>query len=103
MTCDWVSTQVHPYLDDQLEPEAVGRVNQHLRGCGACSALYERQRAMNSAVRQHAHYFTAPKHLGRALRSNLRTLAEAERPRRLSSWGWFASGAATACAAVLAI
>lgn len=104
MTCDWVAEQVHAYLDDELEPETLGRVNQHLRGCGACSALYERQRAMSSAVRQHAHYYTAPKHLARSLRSNLRTLAEAERPARLvGGWGWFASGAATACAIALAI
>jgi anti-sigma factor RsiW len=30
-------------------------------------------------------------------------LAAAEQPRRLSAWGWFASGAATACAVVLAV
>jgi anti-sigma factor RsiW len=103
MTCDWVAPRVHAYIDDQLEPDEVRRVNEHMRGCGACSALYERQRAMNSAVRQHGHYYTAPKHLTRSLRSNLRTLAEAERPRRLSAWGWFASGAASACAVALAV
>jgi anti-sigma factor RsiW len=58
---------------------------------------------MNSVVRQHGHYYTAPKHLPRAVRSSLRMLAAAERPRRRVAWGWFASGAAFACAATLAV
>jgi anti-sigma factor RsiW len=103
MECEAVSAEVHPYLDDQLEPERVDRIQAHLRGCTACAQLYERQRATNSGIRQHAHYYTAPKHLPRSIRSNLRTLAEAERPRRRTSWGWFASGAAFACAATLAV
>ncbi|MBI3517512.1 MAG: anti-sigma factor [Proteobacteria bacterium] len=103
MGCDAVAAEVHPYLDDQLEPDRVGRIQEHLRGCAACTQLYERQRAMNSVIRQHAHYYTAPKHLARSIRSNLRTLAEAERPRRRNAWGWFASGAAFASAATLAV
>jgi mycothiol system anti-sigma-R factor len=103
MECDAAAAQVHLYLDDELAPDMVGRIQEHLRGCAACSRLYERQRAMNSVVRQHAHYHTAPKHLPRAIRSSLRTLAAAERPRRRAAWGWFASGAALASAATLAI
>ena len=103
MGCDDVAAQVGAYLDDELVPDLVGRIQEHLRGCAACTRLYERQRAMNSVVRQHAHYYTAPKHLPRGIRSSLRTLAEAERPRRRAAWGWFASGAAFACAATLAL
>ncbi len=103
MECDAAAAQVHGYLDDELEADLVGRIQEHLRGCAACTQVYERQRAMNSVVRQHAHYYTAPKHLTRAVRSSLRTLAEAERPRRRAAWGWFASGAAFACAATLAV
>src|SRR5579871_1399387 len=103
MACEWVETQVHPYLDDELDAISLGRVHDHLPGCAACTRLYERQRAMNSVIRQHASYHTAPKHLARAIRSNLRTLAAAERPRRRVAWSWFASGAAFACAATLAI
>ncbi len=103
MACEAVAAEVHAYLDDQLEPDRVGRIQEHLRGCAACTQLYERQRAMNSVIRQHAHYYTAPKHLARSIRSNLRTLAEAERPRRRGAWGWFASGAAFASAATLAV
>ena len=103
MECDAVAAQVYAYLDDQLDPTLVGSIQEHLRGCAACTRLYERQRAMNSVVRQHAHYHTAPKHLARSIRANLRTLAEAEQPRRRAVWGWFASGAAFACVATLAV
>src|SRR5258708_9295290 len=103
MGCDDVAAEVDRYLDDEAAPDLVGRIQEHLRGCAACTRLYERQRAMNSVVRQHAHYYTAPKHLPRAIRSSLRTLVEAERPRRRAAWGWFASGAAFACAATVAV
>jgi len=103
MECEAVKAEVHGYLDDQLETEQVAGIQAHLRGCAACSAVYERQRAMNSVVRQHAHYHTAPHHLGRAIRSNLRALAAVERPRRRVAWGWFASGAAFACALTLSV
>jgi mycothiol system anti-sigma-R factor len=103
MECDAVAAEVDGYLDDQLDAATVDRIQQHLRGCAACTRYYERQRAMNSVIRQHAHYHTAPKHLARAIRGNLRALADAERPRRRVAWGWFASGAAFACAATLAL
>jgi mycothiol system anti-sigma-R factor len=103
MEHDAVAAQVHAYLDDQLEPDLVARIQAHLQGCPDCSQTYERQRAMNSVVRQHAHYHTAPRHLARSIRSNLRALTEIERPRRRVAWGWFASGAAFACAATLTV
>src|SRR5579864_5143603 len=98
MDCDSVLIEVDGYLDDQLDAELVGRIQEHLRSCPTCAPEYERQRAMISVVRQHAHYHTAPKHLARSIRSNLRTLAVVEQPRRRVAWGWFASGAAFACA-----
>jgi anti-sigma factor RsiW len=103
MEHDAVEAQAHAYLDDQLEPDLLARIQEHLRGCVACTQVYERQRAMNSVVRQHAHYHTAPRHLARSIRSNLRAHAELERPRRRIAWGWFASGAAFACAATLTV
>jgi anti-sigma factor RsiW len=103
MEHDAVEAQAHAYLDDQLEPDLLARIQEHLRGCVACTQVYERQRAMNSVVRQHAHYHTAPRHLARSIRSNLRAHAELERPRRRIAWGWFTSGAAFACAATLTI
>src|SRR5581483_6894452 len=103
MEHDAVLGQVHAYLDDQLDQAEVAAIQEHLRGCEACAQSYERQRAMNSVVRQHAHYHTAPRHLARSIRSNLRALAEVERPRRRVAWGWFASGAALACALTLTV
>jgi anti-sigma factor RsiW len=103
MEHDGVEADVHAYLDDQLEPARVARIQEHLRTCPACTELYERQRAMNSAVRQHAHYHTAPRHLARSIRSTLRAHAELERPHRRVAWGWFASGAAFACAVALTV
>jgi anti-sigma factor RsiW len=103
MEHDAVAAEVHSYLDDQLEPDLVARIQEHLRSCPACSDVYERQRAMNSVVRQHAHYHTAPRHLARSIRANLRAHAELERPRRRIAWGWFASGAAVACALTLTV
>ncbi|MEJ0070085.1 MAG: anti-sigma factor [Pseudomonadota bacterium] len=103
VTCESVVAEVHGYLDDQLDAALVGRLQEHLRGCPACANEYERQRAMISVVRQHAHYHTAPQHLARSIRSNLRTLAVIEPPRRRFAWGWFASGAAVACALTLTV
>jgi mycothiol system anti-sigma-R factor len=103
MDCDAVEAQVHGYIDDQLEPEAIGRIQGHLRGCPGCTQVYERQRAMSSVVRQHAHYHVAPKRLAESIRANLRATAIVERPPRRVAWGWFASGAAFACVATLAL
>jgi len=103
MEHEGVAADIHAYLDDQLEPAQVASIQEHLRSCPACTELYERQRAMNSVVRQHAHYHTAPRHLARSIRSTLRAHAELERPRRRVAWGWFASGAAFACAVTLTV
>src|SRR5258706_470981 len=54
MAGEAVAAEVHAYLDDQLEPDRGGRIQEHLRGFGACTPLYERQRAVNSGIRQHA-------------------------------------------------
>jgi anti-sigma factor RsiW len=94
MNCSEVRSLVHAHLDGELDLVRQVEIDDHLRQCEACQAIYESQRAIRSALRTDGLYFTAPVSLQRKVRAAVRSRAEPSRwwsrtfsPQRLSLAG----------------
>lgn len=51
MNCSDVRDMLESYIGDDLDDERAAHVAEHLRGCGPCSAAYERTRAVVVGLR----------------------------------------------------
>lgn len=103
MNCTEAQDLVHVYLDQELDLLRVVEVDKHLPSCAACRALYDRQRALRSAVRRDASYHRAPPELRERLRFALRAETNGAtrlRARWSSRWN---TGLAIAAAVVLSV
>jgi anti-sigma factor RsiW len=94
MNCSDVRSLVHAHLDGELDLVRQLEIDDHLRQCEACQAIYESQRAIRSALRTDGLYFTAPVSLQRKVRAAVRSTAEPSRwwsrtfsPQRLALAG----------------
>jgi anti-sigma factor RsiW len=86
------------YLDGELAASDAAELEQHLRGCPACSRLERRRRAVTSAVREHLPRFPAPELLRTRVRAGAR--AEASRTARRGVPSWTALAVAASLAVV---
>ncbi|MHB8534790.1 MAG: anti-sigma factor family protein [Sulfuricaulis sp.] len=103
MNCVEAQDHVHLYLDQELDLVRVAEVDRHLPSCAACRALYDRERALRSALRRDACYHRAPAELRERLRFALRgETNSAARPRTRWSGRWN-SGIGIAAAVVLSV
>src|SRR5262249_48655222 len=75
VTCEDVRRLVDPYLDGELDLMRQVEIDDHLRQCQACPAIYESRRAVRSAVHAEQLYFTAPAHVRQHVRAAIRTAA----------------------------
>jgi anti-sigma factor RsiW len=91
MSCDDVRAWLHAYLDMELDPLTSAKVDEHLRGCPACTATLAEQRAMQTIMKAEALYYKAPDHLRNRLRSALGEPAVERRAR--FAWHWVAAAA----------
>lgn len=56
MRCEEVLARLWEYLDEELAPEEVESVKQHLSGCPLCHPAYRCDRALLELLaRQHSH------------------------------------------------
>jgi anti-sigma factor RsiW len=99
---------MHAYLDQELDLPGVVAIDQHLAACPACKQFFARHAALQSAVRQHATYYTAPSALADRVRATVGAAAAASPARtpepagaRLPFGRWLPLGAAVAAAAVV--
>lgn len=104
MECTEIRSRLHPYLDGELELDAALAIERHLAACADCQAIFSRQSALQSAIRQHAEYHRAPPAL--ADRIGKRIGASSPPARRLPSFSqwlprWLPVGAAVAATAVI--
>jgi mycothiol system anti-sigma-R factor len=60
------------YLDGELDPVTIQKVEQHLRECGKCEQAYEVETAMAHAISQAAPYYKAPIELRERIQFSLR-------------------------------
>ena len=72
MKCELLRQQFHPYMDGELDPPAVVKVQNHLRACAACSHIYRDGIEMRRAVKRHATYYTAGTRLREQIEGSVR-------------------------------
>ncbi|WP_432216678.1 anti-sigma factor family protein [Pseudomonas kribbensis] len=101
LDCTACQTQLHGYLDQELDPAMAANVTAHLALCAACKHLYAEAKVLKISVKRHAPYYPAPESL---VASVLAAVAPAP-PSPFERWRkWFApafSAASLALAMVL--
>jgi len=60
MNCTDSRSRLHAYLDQELDLPGVLSIDEHLASCEACKTIFARQFALQSGIRKHAAYYTAP-------------------------------------------
>ncbi len=108
MDCMKTRDLLHGYLDQELGLASVMAVDRHLASCAACKKIFDQQSALQSAVRRHAAYYTAPAALADRIRAKI-SRAAADTPAKAdkSRWQWlqfgqwFQLGAAVAATAAV--
>src|SRR5258708_39994758 len=89
------------YLDQELDPLGITEIDRHLAACAACQQAFGAQSALQSGIRRHATYYTAPERLKERIRAGIGSPA-----RPSFGWKWpkfpqLQLGAAMAAAAVV--
>src|SRR5580765_3394401 len=104
MNCREVRDLVHASLDGELDLVRQIEIDDHLRQCQACQAIYESQRALQSALKADGLYFTAPARLERQVRAAVRAAAAPSRWWSAAlSPTWLAAAAAAAAIVIAAV
>ncbi|HLZ36011.1 MAG TPA: anti-sigma factor [Nitrospira sp.] len=71
MNCEKIQAVVDGYVDGELSPVHNIEIEQHLRGCQACSQIYLDHQALQAALRAGSLYRTAPANLHRRILASL--------------------------------
>ena len=100
MDCKNAQTLIDGYLDHELDPVRSSEIEDHLRGCFACSEAYESHRVLSKGLRTGALYFKAPGDLQKRIQRSLDQAAKAESPSRWLSWSWVRMTTPIAAAAI---
>jgi anti-sigma factor RsiW len=77
---------LHPYLDDELDPTRRAEFEDHLPGCPECRRELEGQKALRAGLHDGGFRFTAPAGLREKIRESLRPAATAPPRRTLTPW-----------------
>ena len=102
MECTETRSRLHAYLDQELDPSSAVAVDRHLASCAACKAIFARQSALRSAIREHATYHKAPAALVERIRGQIGAPAKpAFSPWRWLEWRPLQFGAALAATALV--
>jgi anti-sigma factor RsiW len=101
MDCKNAQTLIDGYLDRELDPVRSSEIEDHLRGCPACSQAYESHQVLSKGLRTGALYFNAPRDLQNRVQRAVRQAAKAESPPRRLSWSWVRMAAPMAAAAIV--
>ncbi|HEX4550112.1 anti-sigma factor [Pseudomonas sp.] len=60
LDCSACQTQLHGYLDQELDSATAARVSAHLTECAACARLHAEMKLLKVSVKRHAPYYAAP-------------------------------------------
>jgi len=109
MDCNQVRHSASGYVDDEWDLARAIEIEQHLRECDACRAIYAQERASRAAIHQHATYYSAPPGLENRIRAALGVPRE-QRPMPVATrwlsparWARLGVGGSLAFAAVLVL
>ena len=107
MDCTEARSRLQAHVDRELGVQDTLTLERHLASCAACQAIFARQAALQSALRKHVDYHTAPTDLSERIRARLaremsfaspRTRFAGRLPRARE---WLQLGAAAAAGAVI--
>ncbi len=103
MDCNHVQTLLHGYIDGELDLVNALEVEEHLKGCQACSQKYRELMALQTAVAGNSArlYHPAPPALGRQIMSSIRKKNPA--PKIRLRWQWWQAAAVFAVLILLLI
>jgi len=110
MSCQDTKNQLHAYLDGELDSVRVLKLEEHLKGCPACSREQQEYQTLRRAMSSPSLHFKVPRGLERKVRSAVRAAAanETSRPTWRWTWNWqrpawFAPFAAAALVTVVTL
>ena len=104
MNCNEAGMLVAKYADGEIDSLQGRSIEQHLRGCAACSAKHQELLALRARIGAEVPYFTATPELRervRVLLANAQNTARARPLQQRDRWRWLAGGALAGCAATL--
>jgi anti-sigma factor RsiW len=102
MTCEESSRLLPGYFDGELDLVHTLEIEEHVRGCAACSRALEGDRALRSAFTRADLRFAVPARLEKNVRAAVSRAMPKEFPPRKNNWQWAFATAAMALFAVLA-
>jgi len=88
VSCEEMRAALPVYLDGELEPSAALEVERHLRGCPACAAIADNERALRSAYRDGSFRVPAPAGFSERVYDALAARARATTSRREAPSRW---------------
>ena len=104
MNCNEAGTLVATYADGEIDSLQGRSIEQHLRGCAACTAKHQGVLALRAQIRAEVPYFVAPAALRervRALVANARDVAPTRPRAARERWRWLTGGALAGCTATM--
>lgn len=104
MECNEAARLLEPYLDGELDRDAVRALETHVDGCAECQAALGNLGRVRHALRAEAPRYAAPASLRERIRRDAARAAYVPGPRRMPGWSRLAAacfGAFVAGAAVM--
>lgn len=71
LTCREMVTRLDDYVDRQLPPEELRRVEAHLAACVMCAAEFRFEKGILDAIRERLHRIALPPDLLASIRARL--------------------------------
>jgi anti-sigma factor RsiW len=107
MDCTETLELLPSYADQELGLPQATEIDKHLQGCPACREEMAGQKTLRAALRSHATYFSAPRHLESRLKAMLAQKNERKTQPARRAWNWFGPSQwlnpAAALASVIAV
>ena len=100
MSCDCTRTELHGYLDGELDATRAAEFERHLESCRECENSLAVAEALRSSLQRSSLYESAPISLRKKIRVGL-DAATAPQPRRIPAWRWLAVAASILIVAAL--
>ena len=96
MACELTHTNLHGYIDGELDAARAAEFERHLETCRECNAGLASMESLRSALQHSGLYERAPESLRHKVRAGIKAASAAETSARVTvpAWGWLAVAAA---------
>ena len=94
MSCDFMRTALHGYLDGELDATRAAEFERHLESCRECAVALGAEESLRSSLQGAGFYERAPLSLRKKIGADLDVATAAEMTPRIPAWRWFAVAAA---------